>query len=330
MKWRILPLVIFWLVILVIVALPDLRRVSYTPGNSFYPLIHKEHEDYYSYLSYIKQGRSRNTLVDQYTTRQLSPSLLHNYYLILGKIGKITDLSDIFMYRIGLYAPLIFYVFMSFRLVTLYLPPKYHWLALSMIFFASPYPSEKFSLLGRSFSLGAEWWTGLDIYSRLMMKPHHFISTALMMAAVYAFLKFLRLRKLHDLVFTGILMDLAMVFFAPPALILLSSLSFLLFVYLLSLLYGIIKKNPLKKPKLREVAAVILILICSLFIIKFVQNEAAKKNLVNWESARLNAPLESLPLLTYRFFLPLGILPLFFIPAFFYIRRKKQLIFFSK
>ncbi|KKS47153.1 hypothetical protein A3J20_04610 [Candidatus Gottesmanbacteria bacterium RIFCSPLOWO2_02_FULL_42_29] len=303
----------FWPVVLIVIILPDLRRISYTPGDSFYPLIHKIHEDYYGYLSYIKQGRSQNYIINQYTTADLPPSYLHNYYLFLGRLGKIFSLSDIYMYRIGLYFPLLLYCLYSYCLVSFLIPSKYKWPALFIIFFASPFPDKMVTILGRDFNFKAEWWTGLDAYSRLTMKPHHFMSTSLMLASTFYFLKYLKGRNLRDLIYTGFLMLPAMIFFAMPAFILFCALSAVLGFYLVT-----------RKPKIRESLVIIIIFLSSIASLIFVNWEAKKINLVTWESVRLNSPQDSLLKLTYRFFLPLGILPVFFIPAVFYIREKRK------
>src|SRR3989338_1121584 len=114
------------------------------------------------------------------------------------------------------------------------------------------------------------------------------------------------------LIFTGVPLAFSIIFFAMPGFILFSALLALAPFYL-------------RKPKIKESLIMLGIFITSVILLNFVNQEANKTNLVAWESVRLNTPAEPLLSLTYRFFLPLGILPLFFIPALFYIRKKAKI-----
>src|SRR3989304_542857 len=68
--WHIFFLTIF----LTILYLPVINRIKAVPPGKTYTKVHRIFEDYYYYLSVIRQGRGNWAEVDQYTTEKTNPS----------------------------------------------------------------------------------------------------------------------------------------------------------------------------------------------------------------------------------------------------------------
>lgn len=316
---------VFLLSIAMLVAFPQIRRIWVTPARSFYPIIHKIPEDYYSYLSYIRQGKERLFPVDKYSATQSTSRSAFVYYGLLGRIAALLGLSPIFMYWVGLVVPLLMYYVFTYQLVKFVLPTA-RWLTMYVIFFGSPFAKGDIHLAGQTISLGIEEWMGLDIYSRLTMKPHHFIATALFVGATYCFIRFQKEKKLIQLIVAGIFLNTSILFFAIPG--------FLLLLALLTILAGSFfpvirlwiahKSLPalvVKKHHGHVFLVSVMIFAVAFLSLSFVRAEVEKFQLISYES-QFNDPQTSLFSLAARFFLPYGILPFFALAGLFSLRKQ--------
>lgn len=219
---------VFLLALLICIAFfPTLRQASFAPQDTFYPHIHGILQDYYLDLSTIRQGRIQFHEIDQYTTETTSPSRVHLLYLLMGRIAVSTGISDIGIYYTSLFLTLLLFYFFVQKLVKVIVPKKYFWVSLLLIFFASPFPPYEINALGKKIFLGTSWWTYMDPYHRLILRPHHFLAVTLLVASVYLTVRVLKKPKLSSVVMTFFFCAFGIMISVIPILIFISSLSLL-------------------------------------------------------------------------------------------------------
>lgn len=317
---------IFLFAIFAIVFSPIIKHAYDSPKDSYYPFIQRDPPTYYSYLSYVRQGNYQPFLISQQEiTNQPIPRMTHIYYLLLGKIGGFLNIPVIPTYYFGLILPLIIFYFFNYLIVSVSVPASYKWFTMFLIYFASPFPKQDINVFGQKLTLTPEWWTFQDIYSRMNPYPHHFISFALISAATYFLLKYLKTSKIREILFLGICLNLALFFYVIPAAIFLSVFLITLFILLAKKVYlGYKMKKSLLSIIFRhkvKIIVTVLILLMSIFIMYIVNKETGQSDIISWESQfdlDHNRPLLTL---IYRFFIPFGILP-FFIPLFLLSSKK--------
>jgi hypothetical protein len=213
---------VFLILLSFLIFYPVYAHTAATPKGSVYTKVHGTVvADYYIYLSVIRQGRIQSDVTDQYTTENTSQSQLHLFYILLGKIGKITGASDIFMYYAAMYMSFVILFFGAYFLSRLFLPQSWIWVALSVIFLAGAWPG----------STG--WWTYMDVYKKLTLIPHHYFAAALEVWAVVWFMLFIRKRKTLFAILSGLTIAVANIFLPVPGFVFTLSILLLTFGVLL-------------------------------------------------------------------------------------------------
>lgn len=229
---RITPHLFFLLAIYAVATMPLLYRIQQASPDTVWSGGHKQIQDYYTYISYIRQGRTDLFPVNQATLEDEKPFYLHTYYTVLGKTGNLLHIrSDVAMYYFGLYVPLFFYYLVIYRILTIYFRGRLVWLGMFLIFFSSPPPKDiilfghtVFSPKNYSWVAGIFNW-GLDAYQRMTPKPHHLFGTVCVLSAFYFLLKLEKNRKsIRYAVFTAVCVVLGTFFFLPPMLFLMITL----------------------------------------------------------------------------------------------------------
>lgn len=195
----------FFLLFVLIIGLPLKHQIDISPPGTFYPKIQGIFQDYYLDISIIKQGRIQWEEIDQYTTEKTALSKVHLYYLALGRIGKWIHIGDIEMYYLGIFTSLILFYVFTYKLISLVVSDKYRTLALYLVFFGGPFPAMTIPFFGNKLAVGTQWWTYMDIYNRLMLRPHHFLAGALLVGSVYYFLLFYRKIKIKFVLLSALL-----------------------------------------------------------------------------------------------------------------------------
>lgn len=311
--------ILFISILTVVIFLPVMKKASVAPVGTVYTQVHRIHEDYYYYLMVIRQGRTGFQEIDQYTTEDTKPNHLHIFYLILGKLGQAIGASDIIMYWGSMYVSfLLFYIF-TVALIGQLVPAPYQILALFIAFLGSPLPDIPILIAGRAVSLGAGWWTGMDIYSRLTLIPHHFFTSALFLASVYYFLVFFQKQNLKFAILSAILNGMGILLFPVPGFIFFCS--FICFICIFGMKYK--GKLGEQKELLLGIGAIIITSLAALSLSYWQLSSLGFPWVENlkWEYETYKAA--QYPYMFWVYLISYGIFPLFIIPVILQVRRLK-------
>ena len=308
----ILTHILFLTFLLFIAFAPLVKQIANTPKGTFYTRWHGEFPDYYLYLSFIHQGRTEWKLTSTYTTEEKKTTYIHLFYLVAGKLGKLTSLPDIDIYYISIFFSLLLFYFMSFQLIKILIPPIYRWFTMGIIFFASPPPPLTLPFI--NISIGTGGWTKMDLYSRLTHVPHHFAAIALSLASAYFLIRFYKERKIRFAMFCSLTQILTALFFIIPSLLFFIS-SLIIFPYFLAL-----KRLKSKKINIHLFLGFVFILMSSIISFVFVYKQLSMAGWSGWEYQHFRP--ERWPYLFSIFVSSYGILLLFFPFAILLIYKK--------
>lgn len=148
--------------------LADKNREFILEHNYYWP-------DYNLYLSKIRQGiEGRLTTVEKYTSEKHQGSLIQEFYLGLGWLGKIFNLDPNSSYLLGriILAPLLLLVI--WKLSNFYFPLSiFSLLSFLIIIVSGSFPrfysdSSGILQIGRYM----EWWSNIDALQRIAFIPH--------------------------------------------------------------------------------------------------------------------------------------------------------------
>jgi len=196
---------IFLSVLLFLVLYPMVVSQSLTPAGTYYPKIHGLVQNYYYYISLIKQGRDSWIPINQYTTESTMVDPLHFYYILLGKIGAVLRISDVAVYWSGIIGSVILLYAATWMMVARFLPKHYRWPAMLMIFFLNPFAPGTVHLGPFEAYIGAHAWTAMDIASRISRVPHHGMGIALSGFGVYWCFSFYQEKRFRYALLSGLL-----------------------------------------------------------------------------------------------------------------------------
>lgn len=141
------------------------------PMGFVYPLVHNYEQDYYWYLSLIRQGLDGSILVtSRYTPELFKPQLVNTFFPFLGMIVRVTRATPMFMYTL---ARVLFgssLLVAGFLLASeLFKEKKDRWTAFLLMIFGTPFWYRD----GEVIKQVGEFWTGFDPLMRLSWLPHH-------------------------------------------------------------------------------------------------------------------------------------------------------------
>lgn len=335
---RLVPHCIFLSVILLISFSPLLYKISHTPSGTVWGGGHKDITDYYSYISYIRQGRTELVQHNQMTNEEMPPKLTHPYYLLLGKIGSLTNISDIGMYYAGLCVPLIFYYAIMSKICRFLFPSRLYWIAMFFVFFAGPPPKEIFLFGTKLFSPVKYTSTmnldaaGLDALSRMIPKPHYLVGTVFAWYSIYYFLKFHRFGKLRHAFLSGIFVSGGMVTYLMPVIFFLTAAFSLMVASFLNRwrqkkdISALMGKNGIRMLKgyglLFLCGILSFLLLNRLFSDAYIVKNGTRLSMIQWETQAFSA--KNTPFLDQ--FLKIGLLyipylPLAFLAGIYFCKR---------
>ena len=309
---------------------PIAFRLSLTPAETVYTYQHRIHEDYFFYLMVIRQGRDGFLEYDQYTTEPTNPTAMHLYYLTLGQIGKVTGLSDITMYYLGLFVGLILVYIFTWKLSSLFFSSPYNYIAMTIITFASPFPIMNLNLLGSEVAIGTSWWTNMDLYSRITQVPHHFVGQGLMLMSLYYILTFINNKRFIFAILSAVASCIGIVFYSVPLVIFLTSAMITFCIFTIKPIITAVKKKSLKILFFKNeklVIGIMLILLLSGAALLFVQSILRNpgwpwSTFLTWEADWYNHKTEIYPYTTFVYLISFGVLPIFMLPGFYKILQK--------
>ncbi len=198
---------------------PTLILYLKTPADSVYSFFHNSISDYPYYISFIRQGiEGRITTIDQFTTENQAPGLIHVFYLGLGRIGGLFGLSAVTVYlstRIFLGFALLVtsYIFISH-----FLKVKWQRILAFLIFTTSAsFPQIVTTQKGIQIWQYLYWWTEMDPINRLTFIPHFLFGHLGLVVIILLLLSVFRLLRIHYFIF-AVFIGLFLGFTHPPSL----------------------------------------------------------------------------------------------------------------
>lgn len=156
--------------------------IKNTPLGTVYPLVHNYEQDYYWYLSLMRQGWEGNMFVTtRYTPESFPPMPINTFFTVLGVIGRISSLTLPVVYilaRIGFGWGLLY---VSYRIMKqLKLQTREMITAMILLIAGTPF----WWMDGGSVRQAGEFWTGFDPILRISWLPHHLAANMLFSAGL--------------------------------------------------------------------------------------------------------------------------------------------------
>ncbi|MBI4067719.1 hypothetical protein HY407_05030, partial [Candidatus Gottesmanbacteria bacterium] len=232
----------------------DQNREFILEHNFYWP-------DFNLYLSKIRQGwQGELTARELYTSEPHRGSLIQEFYLVLGLMGKNVGLDPNFSYQLGrlILSPLLLLIVI---LLVSYLFRGALWQILTFIivFVSGSFPriytdSQGALQVGRFM----EWWSNIDAVQRITFVPHILFGQVVSFFILYQFIvnKFnISGKKIALLIFLGNAAGLVF----PPSLITLNSV--LLLILFIPLVKTLILPTGDKTRKLQIVSNIIFIVL---------------------------------------------------------------------
>lgn len=307
----------------ILIFLPIFKQISISPQNTYYTYVHGLMPDYYGYLMVIRQGRTQNFEINQFSTENAPPARQHLFYLVLGKIASHLQINDIQIYYLSIGMSFILFYFFSYLIARTIVGEKYSILARYFMFFTSPPTAGTLSLVGITLPIeNAVWWTWMSPYTRLIVVPHHFFSLALMLGSLFFFLLFYRNPTKNRLIPCISLNIISTIFFPIPSFILTISIAIIgIGKIILSIKQKTIKQN---KKILVGIGTILLVnLLSNLYVYTQISSGYPWNKFVEIEYETYKQERGDTTFLVYLF--SLGILPLLGVFAIPKIMKDKKL-----
>ncbi len=208
--------------------LGDPNREYVLEHNYYWP-------DYNLYLSKIRQGfDGRLTALEKYTSEPHHGSLIQEFYVVLGLMGRLFSLDPNFSYLLAriILAPLLLLLILIY--VRFYFKSfKWQIIAFLTVIVSASFP--RFYLdnngllqIGRYM----EWWSNIDSLQRITFIPHILFGQIVSFYLLFQFISYksLKLPKLIILIILGNLTGLVF----PPSLITLNGVIILTTIFAIS------------------------------------------------------------------------------------------------
>lgn len=208
-------------------SLYELSRVGSLQPNRAFELVHNFPTDYNFYLSRIRMGlEGKWTVREVYTTEIHNGSFIHEFYLLLGKVGAWVRVphnrpADVYhVARVVLAFALLFAIAAWCKRSFESKVSATTWIVISflLVITASSWPKLTFVAGAPRFGGYMAWWSVMDSLQRITFIPHLLAGQALMLGIVLVFATKIDTKRKGLHMFLGILgFILGMVF--PPGLI---------------------------------------------------------------------------------------------------------------
>lgn len=306
----------FLLTAFVILALnltPTILQARHSPPGRTFTLLHNNTQDYYFYQALMNEGGNGAVLTyDPYTSEPHQPSIIFSYFLWLGKLSKLFNISYALMYHLsriilGLLLLLTAYYLLHFLKIP---NPK---IAFLFFVFAAPFMHTATDYTGKLVSVPyMSWWNGVDPIRRAAFLPHHMMGGLLLVISVILIFKFIR-KPENKLLIVLILSSAVMSFVHTPSLlILLIALPSSIFTYLIINFIT----DGIKGLKAAEAAGISLVIYWFLgvlflaIMVSQTQNGFPWSQYINWEK-NLQFPLERELIGALGILLPFSVIGIF-------------------
>lgn len=291
-----IPHILILLALLFLVLYPQIKKVNESYPDRLYLRIHGTWTmDYFIYLSEINQGLGFEKPIAVYTTEpNLKTYNIHFFYHTLGRIGKILNmdhvLSVVYLYHNSIIISLFLFYIFTFLLIRELVDKKFQLFTLLIIFFSSPPPTFKFTLLGKEFFFQSSTWINfLKPNERNYLVPHHMFGVAMLVATVFFFIKFLKTSKKKWIIFTLLSHFLGTAVYFVTGLVF--SFSTFVWTLLISIKRKLINGKFIKLDKVLAVLGIFVITaICYFLIVADVVNRSGLGELEFSTTAELAYP----------------------------------------
>lgn len=145
----------------------DPRREFILEHNFYWP-------DFNLYLSKIRQGwQGSLTAKERYTSEPHEGSLIQEFYVVLGRAGRVIGLDPNGSYQLGrvILSPLLALIILLFTRAYF---KQFFWriLALLIIFSSGSFPHIYSDSTGIHIARFMEWWSNIDAVQRMTFIPH--------------------------------------------------------------------------------------------------------------------------------------------------------------
>lgn len=193
---------------------PDIYHQKIAPPGTTFPLIHNYPEDYFSYLSYMRQGYEGNWLISPRYNSQAAPRvLLFTFFSFLGHLSKLSNLSLPLTYFLSRIVFALLLYLLLFYLCTLIFSQKiYRLTSFALILFSTGFWSLDLSknsvanfLTILPIKEPLAFWTHFDPIVRTTFLPHHLFSLILGLSSLLLFLTALKKQSITRLLLSGFL-----------------------------------------------------------------------------------------------------------------------------
>ena len=195
------------------------HRVVGVPAGKVSPMVHGGHVDYFTYIGFIRESKDGAWQIPAlYTSEPTQKTSVYVFYILLGKIAKIFNLSPISMYHIArIFSAELFFLSIYFVVSLLVSPPLVLASCVMGLFSTVPLLFGRIALWDQTYA--KNWWYNLDPLFRADYVPHHHIALACAFVAVGFWIRFVRSKKSSLLVGTSVLSFLASVIYPTSGLI---------------------------------------------------------------------------------------------------------------
>jgi hypothetical protein len=152
--------------------------IQKTPSGFHYPLVHNYEQDFYWYLSLMRQGYDGALVVtSRYTPENFPPKIVNTYFPFAGMAAGMLGMSLPVMYTVLRVVGGTVLLIVSFTLLrVLRLPGGQTLTAFVLMIIGAPF----WYFQDGSLHQVGEFWTGFDPLLRVTWLPHHTLSNALM------------------------------------------------------------------------------------------------------------------------------------------------------
>jgi hypothetical protein len=153
-----------------------------TTSGMFSPLIHNYLQDYYYYLSYIKQGMDGKWLVTaRFSPEIFPPQFVFTFYPLIGAIGALFKMPVYIIYFTARAGSAVLLLVLSYLLSgMIFRSIKQRLLVFFFIVFGVPF----WYMKGSTFGMYGEFWTGFDPFLRVAFLPHHIFAVCMLVLSL--------------------------------------------------------------------------------------------------------------------------------------------------
>ena len=175
---------------LLLTLLPDIIKWSQTPVGHTYNPIHNCALDYVLYTNYTKQGLDgQTTLFDRFTTEIHPGALANPFYLFLGNVWRVTQITDPnIVYHVSRITLAIVWAVLLYFFIRRSFPSKSgRLIALFLVLYSASFPIYRFPENIFSITTHMTWWSELNPIVRFGFLPAHLMGHILMLTTLICF-----------------------------------------------------------------------------------------------------------------------------------------------